>query len=235
MDVGQTLEKGALGGRSVFARVCYGLGRTSAFLAAVLSFIAKLSGRMASGLDLSSRWLKSKATGVPLVPVGVDVAGEDWEEPTLLPAAPPIPPAAFFTTKPPEQDQEWAAALAAAKLDSEREPEREPSEQEWEAALLAAKNATVAKPSPVKAQTPAPVVAAKAEAPVSDTPRPAPAPGMSELRVGPKAAAPRAATPRITMKQVSVSRETTPKPMVPPGKPEAAAATRKAISAALRS
>jgi hypothetical protein len=269
MDVGQAVDKGALGGKSVFARVCDALGATSAFLAAVLSFIAKRSERMATGLERSARWLRSKSSGIP---IGVDVAGEEWEEPAFLPDAPeppPIPPSAFFTVKTPAQDEEWAAAVAAAKLDAEHEQEREPSEQEWEAALLAAKNTSAPAPSqPAKAETPKPVVTARTTGSVKvakpaeppkpmatarttgsiavakpvETPKPVvakqtPAPKIAELRVGPKAAPARATEPHIALKPAATSpaRDTTPRPIVPPADPQTAAATRKAISAALRS
>jgi len=241
MDVGHELASVSRTGNSVVARTCDALSRTSAFLAAVLSFIARRSERMATSLDRSARWLHAKATGIPL---GVDVAGEEWEEPALLllaPEPPPIPPAAFFTVKAPEQDEEWAAALAAAKQNTPEpevkqnapapqakqkapapqakqkapapQAEPEPSEEEWEAALLAAK-----KQHDAPAPKPAPK-AAEAK--------------VAELRVGPKATVARTVQPRITVKQAVAPHEGTPKPLVP-GNPQTAA-TRQAVAAALRS
>jgi hypothetical protein len=227
MNVGHEFGSVSRTGNSVVARMCDTLSGISAFLAAILSFIARRSERMATRLERIARWLHSKATGVPL---GVDVAGEDWEEPVLLPLAPeppPIPPAAFFRVTPPEQDEEWAAALAAAKQKTpEPEPrsEPEPSEAEWEAALLAAKKeheAPAAKPAPKPAETK--IKAARPAAPSK----------VGELRAGPKAPIPRAVQPHISLKPATIARESTPKPIIP-ANPKAAA-TRDAVAAALRS
>jgi hypothetical protein len=242
MNVGHEFGSVSRTGNSVVARTCDALSGISAFLAAILSFIARRSERMATRLERSARWLHSKATGVPL---GVDVAGDDWEEPVLLPLAPeppPIPPAAFFRVTPPEQDEEWAAALAAAKQNTPApepapvaakqnapEAEPEPSEAEWEAALLAAKKeheAPVAKPAPKAVE--AKVRAAKSVLPSK----------VGELRAGPKAAAatPRAVQPRVTLKPAVIAREsTTPKPIIAAAANSKSAATRDAVAAALRS
>src|SRR4051812_27415292 len=110
MEVGRTFDKVARAGRAAVTRTCDALSRTSAFLAAVMGFLARRSERMAvrfraanGRLERSARWLHAKASGVPL---GVDLAGDDWEDPVLLPLAaepPPIPPAAFFRVQPPVQ------------------------------------------------------------------------------------------------------------------------------------
>jgi hypothetical protein len=250
MDVGHELASVSRTGNSVVARTCDALSRTSAFLAAVLSFIARRSERMATRFDRSARWLHAKATGIPL---GVDVAGDEWEEPVLLPLAPeppPIPPAAFFTVKPPEQDEEWAAALAAAKQNTP-EPEVKQKAPEPQAKQKApeprAKQKALepqakqkgpepqAEPEPSEADWEAALLAAKKE---HEAPAPKPAPKaaetkVGELRVGPKVAAARAVRPHITLKPTVVPRETTPKPIVP-ANPQTAA-TRKAVAAALRS
>src|SRR3954471_16509496 len=167
MHVGRTFEKVPRVGSTVVIRTCAALSKTSAFLAAVMGFLARRSERMAiryraanSRLERGARWLNAKATGVPL---GVDVAGDDWEEPTLLPLAPeppPIPPAAFFRVQPPAQDEEWATAILAAKAGT---PAPEPSEEDWEAALRAAKEVK-------EATAPAPAPARQTAAEVSTSP-----------------------------------------------------------------
>jgi hypothetical protein len=226
MDVGRTFDKGARAGKTVVTRVCDALSRMSAFLAAVMGFLARFSERMsvrfraANGrFERGARWLNAKATGVPL---GVDVAGDEWEEPAILPVAepPPIPPAAFFTVSAPAQDEEWNAAISAAK---QATPAPEPTQENWEAALLAAKRVhetPAAKPAAAAKQSPS-------------SPRPS-ASRMTELRVGPRASAARAVQPHITLKESAVpAGGSTDKPR-PSADPQVAA-TRKAVAAALRS
>jgi hypothetical protein len=234
MHVGRTFEKVPRVGSTVVIRTCAALSKTSAFLAAVMGFLARRSERMAiryraanSRLERGARWLNAKATGVPL---GVDVAGDDWEEPALLPLAepPPIPPAAFFRVPPPAQDEEWATAILAAKTGT---PAPEPTEEDWEAALRAAKE--------VKEAT-APAPAARNAAEASPSPAEATAPRASaprplERRVGPRPIAARATGPHITLREgPPLAGGSGPKPITPVSDPKAVA-TRKAIEAALRS
>jgi hypothetical protein len=183
-------------------------------------------------LERISQVTNARALGIPM---GVDLAGEEWVEPVLLPevAPPPIPPAAFFKNEPtPAEEAEWRAALDAAKHTPE------PSTDEWAAAMAAvkAKPAAVVAAAPAKAATPAPVVAPKAAAP---RPRPSatqPIRLTAELRVGPKPVAARATEPRITLKGVATAPELGASKAGPtPVDPHVAAATKKTISAALRS
>ena len=177
MDGGR-IEKVARAGRTAVTRTWSAISRTSWILAVVMRFLAKRSEkaaaryRAATGrLERISQVTNAKAQGIPL---GVDLAGEEWEEPVLLPevAPPPIPPAAFFKNEPtPAEEAEWRAALDAAK-------HSEPETDEWAAAMEAVKAAKAAPAVPVKdtvkpktpvpvlapkrATTPAPIVASKA-------------------------------------------------------------------------
>jgi hypothetical protein len=228
MDVGRTYDKDARRGRSVVTRMCVALGKTLAFLAAVMRFLAESCDRWArrfhaahGRLEGSAQRLNAQATGVPL---GADLADEEWEEPALLPLAepPPIPPAAFFAVKtPPAQDEEWAAAILAAKQST---PSPEPTEEDWEAALLAAKRAHE-------------VPAVKAPEPPPATPPKLPAQErIGELRVGPKPATARAVPPRATlMDSVPRVARSEAKALGPAADSKIAAATRQVVAAALRS
>jgi hypothetical protein len=227
------------------------ISRTSATVAVVMGFLARRAERMAaryraahSRLERITRWTHAKAMRIPL---GVDLAGEEWEEPTLLPEAPttppPIPPAAFFTNRPsPKEDAEWGAAIIAAKQD-----EPPPPSDEWAAALEAAKRGNT--PVPVQKEQPRSIAATAPAKPATTTvvPPPSrelravverPAPRPAERRIGPKplAAPARAVEPRITMKgsPAFTTAASTPKPVHATVDPHVAAATRQAIKAALR-
>jgi hypothetical protein len=258
MDGGR-IEKVARAGRTAVTRTWSAISRTSWILAVVMRFLAKRSEkaaaryRAATGrLERISQVTNAKAQGIPL---GVDLAGEEWEEPVLLPevAPPPIPPAAFFKNEPtPAEEAEWRAALEAAK-------HSEPETDEWTAAMEAVKAAKAAPAAAVKdtakAKTPAPVLARKASTPApvvattpppvvatkaSATPRPRPSATQpirltAELRVGPKPVAVRATEPRLTIRGMATASELGAAKSGPTAvDPHVAAATKKTIAAALR-
>jgi len=268
MDGGRTLESG-IRGKSVADRIWSAINGTAAVLAAITRFFARSLAWWAArfqgatdGLDRVARWSNAKALGIPLVPVGVDVAGDDWEEPEILPLAPeppPIPPRAFFNGQPtPAEEAEWRVALEAAK---HSEPE---TDDEWTAALAAAKAAKeaaqkeldavavatpapIATPEPTRPSTTQPRVTATRAAVTSPVaparPRPsAPQPVRltAEMRVGPKnAVAARAVEPRITSRGSAVVASAPELGSPKTGghsvvDPHVAAATKKTIAAALR-
>jgi hypothetical protein len=261
MDGGQALEKVGRGG-SAITRTWSTLSRTSAVLAAVMRFLAKRSEGMAarfhaatSRLERASRWTNAKALGVPL---GADLAPEDWEEATILPLAPeppPIPPAAFKHGPTPAEEAEWAMALEAARQAAEvtpppvlkpadaprksaSHPIRRTAEVDAAARKAAELELAAATPQPVRrtaevaaASTPQPV---RRTAELAVAPTPQPVRRTAELRVGPKPAAARALEPRITLKSAPVVAQVGPASSGPTVDPHVAAATKKTIAAALR-
>jgi hypothetical protein len=262
MDGGRTLEKVARAGRTAVTRTWSAISRTSAVLAVVMRFLAKRSERAAARyraatgrLERISQVTNAKALGIPL---GVDLAGEEWEDAPVLPLAepPPIPPAAFFKTEPtPAEEAEWRVALEAAKHGTP-----EPATDEWTAAMAAAKQAEPApakqaEPAPAKQAATAPKQAEPASAkhaepasakhaeppasaaiPVARPTASLPVRRTGELRLGPKPATPRAIEPRITLKgAAAVPAEVGgPKTGTPTVDPHVAAATKKTVAAALR-
>jgi hypothetical protein len=118
MDVGRALERVARAGRAVAIRTGQALSRTSAFLAAVMELLARRSERMAVRLHAAHGHLVRSSQALQARALAADLADEGWEEPELLPLAPvppPIPPAALLGIKPAARNQDWAAAIAAAK------------------------------------------------------------------------------------------------------------------------
>jgi hypothetical protein len=220
MDVGRAFNKVARAGRTAIKRTWRALHRISAFLAAVMRFLAKVSERMARGFEQATRRLerfsrlsRAKELGVPL---GVDLAGDDWDEPELLPEAatpPPIPPAAFFQSGTTPSDEDWAALIAAAKIGNTPAPAPAvPPTDEWEAAVRAAKSSATPAPVPSPAKQPSPgAPPAKQPSLASVTPT-VRSPGVGSLAK--PAPAPRAHEPSVD--------------------PHVAAATRKTVASALR-
>jgi hypothetical protein len=214
MDVGLTLRKVAQAGSTAVTRTWSALSRTAAFLAQVTSFVARQSERMAvrfrgatARLERTSRWLRAKALRVPL---GADLAGTEWEEPTLLPVAaepPPIPPAAFFKSRPAAaQEEDWGAAIMAAKLGATPAPSTPQSSPD------ARTSATHSIPS-------------------VSVPAPAPSPPRTPE---PRLVSPRTPAPTVTFGggvPLTGGAALDPKPVVDS---QSAAATRRAIATALR-
>src|SRR5690242_10703281 len=98
MHGGAMNQQEALRGKSLVSRIWIAFSLTSRALAKMMGLLAGMFRATTNGLEWFARWTNAKATGVPLAPVGVDLAGDDWEEPAILPLAPeppPIPPAAF--------------------------------------------------------------------------------------------------------------------------------------------
>jgi hypothetical protein len=244
------LDKVTRAGSTAVTRTWSGISRTSAFLAAVLSFLARVSERTTGGLrratsrlEYLTRWSQAKAMRVPL---GADLAGDDWVEPTLLPVAPlppPIPPAAFFTGPKPPTDEEWSAAILAAKTGNTPAPE---GADEWEAALRAAKTGNTPAPQlqpqasavpaaqvSLASRTPAPKVTSPAVQPLSAVLK-QPAPRISELRVGPKTITPREPSLSVNEGARLTTSDIASRPVEESVDAHVAAATRKAIAAALR-
>jgi hypothetical protein len=227
-----------------------------------LGFLAKRFQAATDSLERLTRWSRAKALGVPL---NVDLAGEDWVEPNLLPEAPtppPIPPAAFFKgrTATPGEEEDWGAAISAAKANTPAPVPAEVPADEWGAALEAAKRGATPAPELTAAAAPAPQPAARPSQTAIKVVEPAarssqtlkvvqPAARSSQTAI--KAAQPTARTPepmvkpRISESRVAVSlKSTTPlatgsdmggaKSPASSVDPHVAAATRKVIAAALR-
>jgi hypothetical protein len=220
-------------------------------LAVVMRFLANVSARMGARFDAAnrrlerfSRWSQAKQMGVPL---GADLAGDEWEEPTLLPEAtpPPIPPAAFFQGRPAQPDEDWAAVIEAAKHAAPV------VDDEWEAAMLAAKKAATPAPSMTEAEKPAEkeaVPAAKAEPvekqvqPVAQAEKPAPLkPVQKQVQPVARAEKPAPRQPALRSPQTTllgvgaaIGARLPAKATQPAVDPSMAAATRKTIASALR-
>jgi hypothetical protein len=250
MDAGRTAEKVAQAGRGTVTWIWDVLSRTSGLLAVVMKFLGKRAERMAARfqgangrLERFSRWSHAKAMRVPL---GADLA-EDWEEPEELPPAvtpPPIPPAAFFQPKRTPEEEDWGAAIEAAKHST---PEPSTSD-EWEAALVAAKHGP-ATPAPVTTASvattiqPAPVEVPAAKLALVATKVASIAPKATPARSLRPAASPGRRTAELSSAAhlgalkngaaLSSSSDTGPKPLAA-SDAQTAAATRKAVAAALR-
>ena len=180
-------------------------------LAAVMRFLERRSERLAERFERWSRSLRARALGVPL---GADLAGEEWEDPVILPLdpePPPIPPSAFFRTAAPANDEEWNAAIVAAKQATPAPVpvEAQESEQEWEAALLAAKRNSASMP----VAEPAAAAVAKAPAritasiPTAAPVTPAPAPARITATVTPAPARITAPRTRTASAEVTATRQ----------------------------
>jgi hypothetical protein len=172
-------------------------------LAAVMRFLERRSERMAERFERWSRWLRAKALGVPL---GADLAGDEWEDPVILPLdpePPPIPPSAFFRTAAPANDEEWNAAIVAAKQATPAPvpAEAQASEEEWEAALLAAKRNSASMP------VAEPAAAAVAKAPARITASVAAAPARTTATVTPAPARITAPRTRTASAEVTATRQ----------------------------
>lgn len=220
---------------------------TSAALTAVMGFMARTSARWADRFDAATgrlerleRWSRAKVQGVPL---GADLAGEDWVEPSaVLPVVavvkpPPLPPAALVKSRPTGSgDEDWGAAIVAAHKAIDP---AESSSDDWSVALRAAKEsaAPAATATPATAASPMPE-AKPAERPVTPAPAPVtPVPSIAELRARLRPSAPMAISPHVDLKTGTTLVGLSGGPKLGPKRvdPDVAAAAKKAIAAALRS
>jgi hypothetical protein len=260
MDAGRTVETVAQAGKGAVTWIWDVVSRTSGALAVIMRFLGKRAERIAARLqganarlERLARWSRAKAMRVPL---GADLA-EEWEEPEALPVAPtppPIPPAAFFQPKRTTEEEDWGAVIQAAKHNT---PEPSTAD-EWEAALLAAKKspatpvpvttapaAAASEPAPAPVEPPAATVtrvtakigaAAPRAVPARES-RSAPRPMRRTAELTSVPTGPRASSPHLAgLKNgtpLSHGSEAGPKAMST-SDAQMAAATRKAVSAALR-
>jgi hypothetical protein len=242
MDVGRAFEKVARARRAAVTRTCGALQAVSTFLAAVMRFLGKISRSMAlrfesatSRLERFARWSRAKQMGVPL---GADLAGEEWGEPELLPVAvtpPPIPPAAFFQSPGAPPDEDWAAVIAAAKIGSPPTPAPAvPPTDEWEAAVQAARRSAALA---AKSATPAPTPVAERAPAKSATPTANRVTAKSATPAAVRAPAKRSAAgpaPQVTLVGDGSAPNAAARPLGPTVDPHVAAATRKAVASAMR-
>jgi hypothetical protein len=133
--------------RNAAAQVWAAMARTETLLATFLERVARLAEATSKGLRTRAIRARALSTGIP---VGADLAGEDWQRPAgLLAAPPPIPAAARDEwseriARAKADVEDWNAALAKAKRRLRSDSE---AEADWGAALAAAKR-RASLPSP---------------------------------------------------------------------------------------
>jgi hypothetical protein len=125
--------------RNAAAQLWAAMARTETLLAAFLERVARLADATSQGLRSRAVRARALSTGIP---VGADVAGEDWEPPAALLAAPPPIPAIAKDewteriTRAKADVEAWNAALTDAKRRLRSDAE---ADADWGAALAAAK------------------------------------------------------------------------------------------------
>jgi hypothetical protein len=156
------------------AQIWSAMARTETVLAAFLERVARLAD--ATSTTLRSKAIRARALSRG-VPVGAALAGEEWQQPALLPIAgavapghpPPIPADAI--PRDAEEDRQWGERIARAKAAADdwnavlaAAKERIGTEDEWGAAIVAAKRQDPGWRAPV-------VVAKRRPAPERHHPR----------------------------------------------------------------